>query len=238
MPTSVAECWWQPFSKVGHAAVVHVDLTPHAAREAAALTWLDEKEQAHRQRYLHRGPRHRFALCRAALRALLCRRLGCRNERLAFGSSDHGKPYALVRGNPAPISFNVSHSGDHGLIALAEEGRLGVDVEERLPRRDLDGLIETVLGPDEQARLALAHGYRKLHLFYFFWTLKEALVKALGLGLSLDMSRFEIPPAMRQGGTTCTFQFPQTPTIRWRLKDLGNERFAAAIAHELDLDSH
>ncbi len=238
MPTSVVECWWRPFRKVGRAEVVHVDLAPHAAREAAALTWLDEKERAHRQRYLHRGPRRRFALCRTALRALLCRRLGCRNERLAFGASDHGKPYALVQGEPAPISFNVSHSGEHGLIALAEEGRLGVDVEERRVRRDLDGLIRTVLGQEEQAQLASARGYRKLHLFYDFWTLKEALVKALGLGLSLDMSRFEIPPAMRQGGTTCTFQFPQAPAIRWRLVDLGNERFAAAIAHELDLDSN
>ena len=164
---------------------------------------------------------------------MLRSRLGCRNEELAFGASSHGKPFALLHGKPAPISFNVSHSGQHGLIALAAEGRLGVDVEERVERRDLDGLIATVLGPDEQAELFTARGRRKLHLFFGLWTLKEALIKARGLGLSLHMSRFEVPAAMRRGAPTGLFRFPEMPAVRWRLEDLSNERFAAAVAHEL-----
>ena len=238
MPASVAECWWRPFRTVDRATVLHVDLTPHAAREAEAWAWLDEEEQARWQRYQHDGPRRRFALCRAALRAVLCRQLDCRNEQLEFGASEHGKPYAVVQGVAAPVSFNVSHSGAHGLITFAAAGRLGVDVEERRAPRDLDGLISSVLGPDEQAELALARGGRKLRLFFNFWTIKEALIKALGLGLSLDMSQFEIPSAMRQGKATSIFQFPQMPTVRWRLEDLGNEHFAAAIAHELAPDSN
>ena len=216
---------------------MHVNLTPHAAYEADALARLNEDEQSRWQRYCHAGPRRRFALCRAALRAILCNQLGCTNEQLAFGASDHGKPYAVVDGIPAPVSFNVSHSGGHGLIAFATEGRLGVDVEERSTQRDLDGLIETVLSPDEQAELALVHGNHKLHLFFSFWTIKEALIKALGAGLSLDMSLFEVPLAMRHGTKTSTFQFPHLPAIRWRLEDLSNENFAAAIAHELEPDS-
>ncbi len=236
MPSSVAECWWRPFRKVSHATVLHVDLTAHADREAEAWAWLDEEEQARWQRYQHDGPRRRFALCRTALRAILCGQLGCQNEQLAFGASDHGKPYAVVQGVAAPVSFNVSHSGAHGLIAFAAAGRLGVDVEERRAPRDLDGLISSVMGPDEQAELALVHGCRKLHLFFNFWTIKEALIKALGLGLALDMSGFEIPLAMRHGETTSIFQFPQMPTVRWHLEDLGNEHFAAALACELDPD--
>ncbi len=140
-------------------------------------------------------------------------------------------------GAPATISFNVSHGGGHGLIAVAPEGRLGVDVEERVPRGDLDGLIRTVLGPGEKAELALARGSHKLHLFYNLWTMKEALLKALGTGLSSGMSEFEIPLAMRRGMTTTIFRFPRMPEVRWRLEDLGNEDFAAAIAHEVAPDS-
>lgn len=238
MPASVAECWWRPFTEVGNAAVLHVDLAPDAPREAAALAWLDEEEQSRWQGFRHDGPRRRFALCRAALRAILCSQLSCRNEQLGFGASDHGKPYAVVQGRPAPISFNVSHSGAHGLVAFAAEGRLGVDVEERSKPRDLDGLIRSVLGPGEQAELALARANHRLHLFFNLWTIKEALVKALGAGLSLDMSRFETPLAMRRGMKTSVFQFPHIPTVRWRLEDLGNKHFAAAIAHELSPDSH
>lgn len=231
---AVAEPWWFPFRTVDTATVVHVDLTPHVTREATAWAWLDEQEQARWRRYQHAGARRRFALCRAALRAMLCAQLGCRNEQLTFGASRYGKPFALVQGIPASSSFNVTHSGQHGLIAFAPAGRLGVDIEERVTRRDLDGLITTVLGPAEQAELALAQGYHRLHLFFSLWTIKEALLKALGLGFSLDMSQFEIPADMRRGMKTSIFQFPHLPTINWRLDNLSNEHFAAAIAHEMD----
>ena len=231
---SIAERWWRPFRTVDTATVIHVDLTPHARREAAALVWLDEQERARWRRYRHAGPRRRFALCRAALRAMLCAQFDCRNEQLTFGASKYGKPFALVQGIPASSSFNVTHSGQHGLVAFAPAGRLGVDIEERVSRRDIDGLITTVLGPAEQAELALARGYHKLHLFFSLWTIKEALLKALGLGFSLDISQFEIPLDMRRGMKKSIFQFPHLPAINWRLENLGTEHFAAAIAHETD----
>ena len=234
MPDSIAERWWRPFRTVGHATVLHIDLRPHEAREAEAWTWLDEEEQARWRRFLYDGPRRRFALCRAALRAVLCEQFGCLNSQLAFAASDHGKPYAVWKGAAVPVSFNVSHSGAHGLIALAAAGRLGVDVEERRKPRHLNLLISSVMGPDEQAELALARGCRKVRLFFNFWTLKEALIKAIGLGLALDMSQLEIPAAMRRGEAASIFRFPQLPAVQWRLTDLGNDRFAAAIAHELN----
>ena len=233
-PVSMDDCWWRPFSKTGKTAVIHVDLTPHATREAEAVGWLDKRDYARWQRYRHPRPQREFGLCRAALRAMLCRRLGCRNDDLAFETSRHGKPVALVCGMPAPISFNVSHSGKHGLIALAPEGRIGVDVEERVTRHDLDGEIRRVFAPVERAELASASGDRKVHLFFNLWTMKEALLKALGRGLSLDTSRFEVPSAMRHGGRTCLFRFPEFPEMNWLLENLGNADFAAALAHEVN----
>ena len=227
------ECWWRRYRETGSSAVIHVDLTPHAARSVAALAWLDqaERERWHRYRYAH--PRREFGLCRAALRATLCHRLGCDNHELAFETVQHGKPVALVRGRPAPISFNVSHSGSHGLIALAPEGRIGVDVEERRARPDPDGPIRTVFAPAERAELAAAHGTSKVDLFFALWTMKEALIKALGIGFSIDTSTFEIPAEMRRGSRSSVFRFPHAPTVSWRLENVGNARFAAAVAHEL-----
>ena len=225
--------WWQPFHKTENAVVIHVDLTPEAARAGEALAWLDHAEQERWHNYRYARPRREFGLCRAALRAALCGQLGCRNEELAFETSHHGKPVAVVGGSAAPVSFNVSHSGNHGLIALAPEGRIGVDVEQRDTRHDPDGPIRTVFAPVERADLAAAHGACKVDLFLTLWTLKEALIKALGVGLSLDLSAFEIPPAMRRGSSATTFRFPQDPAVAWRLENLGNSSFAAALAHEL-----
>lgn len=229
--------WWQPFARMGRASVDYVYLTPNAQREAFALACLDAKETARWHRYRHPRPQRQFVLCRAALRIIICERLGCKKEDLCFTASRHGKPVALVRDAPASVQFNVSHSGTHGLIALSEPGRIGVDIEERTPRNNPDGNIAKAFAPRERRALAAAEGDRKLRLFFQLWTCKEALIKALGSGFSLDTSTFEIPPSMylscRLGSQRALFCFPHLPQDRWRLEDLGTDDFAAAVAHEL-----
>ena len=161
MCSSAVGRWWRPFRAVAGAAVFHVDLAPHAAHEAEAFAWLSPDEQARSRRFLHAGPRRRFALSRAALRAVLCQRLACNSKRLTFGTSSYGKPFAEVDRMPHPISFNVTHSRGHGLIAVAPAGRLGVDIEERVSRGDLDDLTAAMLGPNEKREFALLRGESK-----------------------------------------------------------------------------
>ena len=108
-----------------------------------------------------------------------------------------------------------------------------MDLEERVPKRDLDGLIETVMGRDEQAELTALQGAQRLTLFYRLWTFKEAAIKALGTGFSTDPSQFQVPPSLRRGGRTGIFRFPHLPSVTWSLEDIGNETFAAALVHEL-----
>ncbi len=218
-------------------AILHVDLRPNADHEAEALASLDGEERLRWQRFQSPSAQRRYALCRAALRAVLCREIGCPNESLAFASATHGKPFALVDGQHASISFNVSHSGNHGLIAVAPKGRLGVDVEERVPRRNLDNLIEGVCSPREKAELESLDGGQQMYAFFRLWTIKEALVKAHGKGLSLEVAELEIPEEMRRGAIRCIGQFAQIPETSWCLEDIGTKDFAAAVAHELSPSS-
>ncbi len=198
------------------------------------MALLDDSEQQRRARFLSDSPRRRFTLCRAALRLVLLDELACRNRDLGFGLSEHKKPFATVNGRPAPVSFNVSHSGQHGLIALAAGGRVGVDVEERGPQRNLDVLVGAVLGPDERAEVAATVGRRKLDLFLDLWTLKEALSKAHGEGLSMDVSAFDIPRQIRDGSQGGVFRLADSPEVDWWLESIGTDRFAAAVAHEAE----
>ena len=107
-----------------------------------------------------------------------------------------------------------------------------MDIEEFSSRTNLDAIIETVFGPEEQDELALVRGRRKLQLFFRLWTIKEALIKALGTGLSFDPAEFEAPASMRRGASSAAYRFPQLPSIEWRVNDLGCEAFAAAVVHE------
>ena len=218
---------------IGDSAVFHVDLRAQACSETDALAWLDEGERDRRCRFRHPSARRRFTVCRAAVRRLLCLRLGCRNRDLAFNTSRYGKPYALVRGTLAKVSFNVSHSGDHGLIAVASEGRIGVDAEERRPRRDLDRDIRSLFAPAERNEFERLNRDQRLNLFYDLWTMKEALVKADGAGLALDTARFELPVAMVRGSRSAVLKIPARPLTSWRLERCGDARFAAAHAQEV-----
>lgn len=232
--TSSGECWWSRFTKTDDVIVIHVDLAPHGAHEEQALSWLDKSERVRLRRFRVERPRRQFALCRAALRANLCDKLGCTNDQLSFGVHERGKPFAIVDGTPSTYSFNVSHGGSHGLIGFAPRGRLGVDAEERVARPYLDRIVESVFGLAEQRALAKVSGHRKIHFFYRLWTMKEALIKALGTGFSLNPSRFEVPSAILDGMESASFRFPHVPDARWRIQGLGETRFAAAIAYELD----
>lgn len=160
--------------------------------------------------------------------------LGCDNGELTFELSEYGKPIPLVQGDRVSMHCNISHSGTHGLVALSRRGRVGVDVEERRPRKNLGELVETVFGPEEQALLAGLRGRTWLDTFLAFWTTKEALAKAWGMGLRIDFSTFQVPPEMLRGARTGLFRCPRLSEATWRLENIGRSDLAAAVAYEND----
>lgn len=233
MSAPVSVPWSSPFRVSGGVTVLRVELGPDGNREADAVAILDAEERERWRRYPYAGPRRQFALCRAALRAALCEELACGNEQLAFPTTEEGKPWATLDEAPAPISFSVSHSGRFGLIALAPGGRLGVDVEELAPRRNLELLMDGVLGEAEKAEVASQQGAAQIRSFFRLWTMKEALLKAHGKGLLIDATTFEIPPAVREGAGSGLVQLPQLPGVTFQVEDLGTEGFAAALARDV-----
>ena len=222
------------FAEVGDVPVFHVDLRRNPAREAEAAGWLDKADAERRARFRSDGADRQFTLCRAALRSCLCRVLGCPNDQLAFGFSRHGKPFALVAGIRAPIHFNLAHSGTHGLIAYSFQSRVGIDIEIRQHGRDFEGIAERVFGPEERAVLDRASGWREIEIFYRLWTMKEALIKAIGTGFSLDPSTFEVPTELLlRRSRSARFGFPGESGQPWTVHDLCEGRFAAAAVREI-----
>ena len=183
------------------------------------------------RRYHFDRSRIEFGLCRSALRQIVCNFMGCDNEQLSFVTNEHGKPIPLIDGLTASISVNVSHSGKHGIVGIAPHGKLGIDIEIPVQRKDLEGISKMVFTPKEQSELEKVSGIEKIDLFYKLWTLKEALIKAVGTGFSLNPSRFEIPSDLRKGAMKGAFKFPHLPHINWTLDCLEGKDFIASIAH-------
>lgn len=139
----------------------------------------DERERAAAIR--RPGARERWVAARWALRQVLARYLAVEDPAdVELESGPHGKP-ALPP--PAPLRFNLSHSGDLALVALSDEREVGIDVETVEPGRDLVALAR--IGLDESAAAAVreAPAERQTAAFYDAWVRREAIVKCSGAGL-------------------------------------------------------
>ncbi|MFI6792189.1 4'-phosphopantetheinyl transferase family protein [Nonomuraea sp. NPDC050383] len=141
--------------------------------------WLSAAERDRAGRFADAGERHRYVVAHAALRSVLGELCGVPPGAVRLTAEASGRP-CLEPGGGRP-DFNLSHSGDWALVAVAAPGtRVGVDVER--VRADLDHLelARRMYQPEEAERV------REIGLVEYFrlWTAKEAYVKATGAGLA------------------------------------------------------
>lgn len=100
---------------------------------------------------------------------------------LTFSSGASGKP--RLKSLPS-VEFNISHSGDYVVCALGDNP-VGIDVE-RIVDSDIQTLFNDVCTKAEQEILEGIPSTERIERFFMLWTAKEAIAKAMGLGLSLS----------------------------------------------------
>jgi len=169
-----------------HCELWRIDLDQHVP--AAALAKLSADEAARARRFVFERDRHRFIAAHAALRQVLGQHSGQAGERLRFVAGRFGKP-ALAS---ADLHFNLSHSHGTGLVALSTRDELGVDVEVLRPMPDALALAAAYFSAAEQAALAACPAAQRDRAFFICWTRKEACLKAVGIGLDLATSGFDV----------------------------------------------
>ena len=121
-----------------------------------------------------------------AVRALIARYAGVEPAELKFAHGAHGKP----RVPDVALTFNLSHTGSHTLLACARGCELGVDLEHERRIRRRAALLERCFTEREQARMR-ADGPGEAALLRH-WAAKEALVKAIGRGIAYGLKRIAI----------------------------------------------
>jgi len=147
-------------------------------------------EQARAQRFVFERDRRRFLAAHAALREVLAHERGIDAGALRFCEGLHGKP--SLQDMP-DLHFNLSHSQAVGLIAVADAAEVGIDVEVLRPMPDALALAEAHFSENERRALqAMTPGAERDMAFFRGWTRKEACLKAIGAGLSLDTRSFEV----------------------------------------------
>lgn len=164
------------------------ELAPEEPFLRAALA-PDELDRAARFHFDHH--RRRFVLARGALRALLGRYLDVEARAVAFSYGSYGKPALLPRRNDPHLEFSVSHAVDVAVYAISAGRELGVDVEAIGVEMDHLAVAQRIFTADELATLAALSPERRPAYFFACWTRKEALTKAHGGGLALELGGIE-----------------------------------------------
>ncbi|MBS0298533.1 MAG: 4'-phosphopantetheinyl transferase superfamily protein [Proteobacteria bacterium] len=179
---------------------------------------LSATEQLRARSFHHYQDRIRFVSARAALKRLLAERVGTLPDRLTISITASGKPYLAQH---AEIQFNLSHAGSFALIALSSAGRVGIDIERC--NRDVTGLMHCVLSPLERTRACWPE-----KRFIDLWVAKEAVLKALGLGIAENLQDISVLP--EPGSRYCiAHEHPDWGNIRaWPIEV--PEDYAAALA--------
>jgi 4'-phosphopantetheinyl transferase len=126
---------------------------------------------------------------RAPLRDLLAVYLDVDPEQIGFTTTEHGRPESDAA-KRAGLDFNWTHSGDHALVALARHlPQLGIDLEYLRPRPRALDLARRFFSSAEYEWLAKLPADRLLQHFLQLWTTKEAVLKAMGVGLQFGLHR-------------------------------------------------
>ncbi|PSR19678.1 4-phosphopantetheinyl transferase [filamentous cyanobacterium CCP3] len=168
-------------------------LTAHCQEPELIKTytsWLDDQEHMRYQQFRFPRHRHEYLVAHALLRNCLSRYGDRQPWAWRFSINAYGRPEIQVEEGAPPLRFNLAHT--EGLVACAvtRSADIGVDVERTTRKGDLVAIAASSLTSHELAVLDRLKGQAWRDRFFDLWTLKEAYVKARGLGLSLPLKQF------------------------------------------------
>ncbi len=193
-------------------------IEPTDAEIDAYLPTLSPDERDRASAFVYPDDRRAFVAARGGLRLLLARSIGRSPASLQFEYGDSGRP-TLRRDDDCDVPFfNLSHSGTLAAAAVSWQCQPGIDIE-----------LVTPIEPDvathhfsrvELTALAALEGDEWLAGFYRCWTRKEAYVKALGVGIGVDLTAFDVSLAANEPAAILRIGADASAHNAWKMQAL------------------
>jgi 4'-phosphopantetheinyl transferase len=176
--------------------------------------------------------RNQFIAARAQLRIVLGRYLDLPPAAVPITYEPSGKPILKANG-AATLHFNVSHSETLAVFAVTRRGRIGVDIErhKNIPNAGL--LVERFFSPYDCDRFKQVPEPERLDAFFRAWTRKEAVLKAIGLGVQ-RLDQCDVTFVAGEPETVLRVGADTNATAKWFLQSWQPESgYDGAVAVEL-----
>ena len=152
---------------------------------------LNPEEYSQQKRFYFEKHRHQYLITRTMLRTVLsfyAKEIA--PEDWQFTKNDYGKPSIRNSSVTLPIRFNISHTEGLVVLAITLDHEVGVDVEHLLRSGKTVEIADNYFSPIEVNYLRELPPEKQRDRFFDFWTLKEAYIKACGMGLSIPLNQF------------------------------------------------
>lgn len=206
-----------------------LDQPPYKIHRLANTLSIEEKKRAERFHFVH--DRRRFIVGRGVLRTLLANYLKIAPDDVQFCYGSNGKPFIKSFYNKDKLQFNLSHSENYALFAFARDREIGIDIEYVHFFSEMEKIAKQFFSTNEFFALQSLPNGEKKTAFFTFWTRKEALAKAVGMGLSHDLNKIDMTRCRRQLSLTMHDKRNSNKDSFWSIQDLNLvPGFAAAVA--------
>jgi len=154
----------------------------------AYLGLLSSEEREKQRRFYFERHRRQYLVSHALVRLTLSRYAPVRPEAWSFVTNEYGCPRVKEEG--LGLRFNLSHTDGMVTVAVANNVDVGVDVEDTVRPGETVALADRFFAPSEVVALRALAVDRQRERFFEYWTLKEAYIKARGMGLSIPLEQF------------------------------------------------
>jgi 4'-phosphopantetheinyl transferase len=212
----------------------------------AFMSMLDETERARAMAFHFEQDRFIFTAAHALGRSCLSCIAGTRNWR--FRVDAFGKPEIFPLFGEPPLRFNLSHTRGMVACAISRGHAIGIDVEAVDRYISFLDIAREYFSDEECKHLNGVVSAAQPETFYRIWTLKEAMVKAIGQGLSLPLKdfAFRLDPlalnlALQSGENAADWHFESLAPSSEHVMALAvrhEQKTPIAVGwHRIDLDS-
>ncbi|MGB0748095.1 MAG: 4'-phosphopantetheinyl transferase family protein [Magnetospiraceae bacterium] len=221
----------KPISKIGVSKfrantygilVVHTGANRFLGYGSYLDGWLSPQDRGDIARVIDPETRAAMRVGRALPGLILARLLDVSKETIRIIREDRHKPKVVI-GGASGIDFSVTRSKNFVGLAVGNGLELGFDAETLRSYPDSLDLAKRYFNAKEAEWIAAADGAERENRFFSVWTKKEAVVKALGTGLSTDLATFRVPG-------------PQTGAVTWMPPEKKDEKLSVgnlSIAPEI-----
>lgn len=214
-----------------HVWRIALDVNGEYIRAARDLLSADEIERMDRFRF--DSDRRRFAIAHAGMRKILAGYLDCEAKQLMFEDGERGKPRLRDIGNAGDLNFNLSHSGEISLLAVARKISVGIDTETVNSKFASQEIARHFFSRGEMRNLLALPEEQWTEAFFTCWTRKEAYIKARGDGLSIPLNSFSVTFQPNMPAALLEVVSDPDELDRWSVYDITmNVRCKAALVAE------